>query len=49
MYYLRKNEMYIASTTLPNKNLDKYEQITREEYEAALLALQEVINENNEL
>lgn len=40
MYYLRKGEMYIVSTTLPSKNLDKYEQITKEEYDAYLAELE---------
>jgi hypothetical protein len=34
MYYLKKDDDLIISSTLPKRNLDKYEILTKEEYEA---------------
>lgn len=36
--------MYVESSIFPKKNVDKYEQITREEYIAALQELEEAEN-----
>lgn len=42
MYYLKYIDgMYVESSILPKKNLDKYTQITKEEYEAAMQAEEE--------
>ena len=50
MYYLKRDDgMYIESSILPKKNLDRYEQITREEYIAAMLELEEAENGSIEI
>ena len=43
MFYLKQNETLIATTFLP-KNIESYEQITREEYEYYLAQLAEEVN-----
>lgn len=44
MFYLKKDETLVATTLLP-KNVDSYEQITKEEYEYYLAQLAEEVNE----
>ena len=44
MYYLKKDDDLIISSTLPKRNLDKYEILTKEEYEAYFTTLEEDSN-----
>ena len=40
MYYFKQNDTYIASTTLPVRNRDKYTIITQQEYEEYMATIE---------